>query len=56
MPQPDTSLLTAALVGYAQQKGEIEAKIAAIKKQLGRKAGTANPVPPQLEMERAFCR
>jgi hypothetical protein len=35
MPKPDTSLLTAALVGYVQQKGEIEAKIAEIKKQLG---------------------
>jgi hypothetical protein len=41
MPQLDTSLLTAALVGYAQQKGEIEAKIAAIKKQLG--GHTATP-------------
>lgn len=42
MPKFDTSLLTAALVGYAQQKGEIEAKIADIKKQLeGRTAFTA---------------
>ena len=40
MPQPDTSLLTAALVGYAQQKAEIEAKIADIKKALGSRAAT----------------
>jgi hypothetical protein len=41
MPQPDTSLLTAALVGYVQQKGEIEAKIAEIKKQLGGRSAQA---------------
>lgn len=37
MPQLDTSLLTAALAGYAHQHAEIEAKIAGIKKQLGRR-------------------
>ena len=40
MPRPDTSLLTAALVGYAQQKGEIEAKIAQIKTALGGRRAT----------------
>lgn len=38
--QPDTSLLTAALAGYQQQKAEVEAKIAEIKKALGGRRAT----------------
>jgi hypothetical protein len=42
MPQPDTSLLTAALVGYQQQLADIQAKIAQIKKALGRSAASSD--------------
>ena len=41
MPQPDTSLLTAALAGYQQQLAEIDFKIAEIKERLARATGVA---------------
>jgi hypothetical protein len=43
MPQLDTSLLTAALVGYQQQLAEINSKIAQIKKALGGRTVIASP-------------
>jgi len=47
MPQPDTSLLTAALAGYEQQAAEIRARIVEIQKLLGsRKAQTSSPDGP----------
>jgi len=45
MPQPDTSLLTAALTGYQHQLAEIHTKIAQIKKALGGRAAKATASP-----------
>ena len=43
MPQPDTSLLTAALAGYQHQLAEIDSKIAQIKEALSGRRALATP-------------
>jgi hypothetical protein len=45
MPKLDTHLLSAALIGYQHQHAEVEAKIAAIKKQLGGRSAQDDDIP-----------
>ena len=45
MPQPDTSLLRAALIGYEAQLAQLRSEADAIRKQLGTRGGRDMPGP-----------